>query len=93
MSLITQSLSASLLVLGISGHSFSGKALAQVQVDGYYRSNGTYVQPHQRTAPDRTRSNNYSYPGNYNPNTGRTTGGGSGGSGGYGSGNGGLWYR
>ena len=96
LSVFLQSLSASLVALGVSGLSFGGQALAQVQVDGYYRSNGTYVQPHQRTAPDRTRSNNYSYPGNYNPNTGRTTGGGSGGSGGsggYGSGNGGLWFR
>jgi hypothetical protein len=53
---------------------------AQVSVGGYYRSSGTYVQPYQRTAPDGIRSNNYSYPGNYNPNSGRTTGGG------YGSG-------
>ena len=60
-----------------------GQALAQVDVNGYYRSNGTYVQPYQRTAPDGVRSNNYSYPGNYNPNSGRTTGGGYGG--GYGS--------
>jgi hypothetical protein len=58
----------------------SSAAQAQVNVDGYYRSNGTYVQPYQRTAPDGVRSNNYGYPGNYNPNSGRTTGGG------YGSG-------
>ncbi len=48
--------------------------LAQVNVNGYYRSNGTYVQPYQRTAPDGVRSNNYSYPGNYNPNTGSSSG-------------------
>ena len=50
-------------------------ALAQIQVDGYYRSNGTYVEPHQRSAPDGIRSNNYSHPGNFNPNTGRNSGG------------------
>lgn len=50
-------------------------AFAQVDVNGYYRSNGTYVQPYQRTAPDYTPTNNYSYPGNYNPNTGSVTGG------------------
>lgn len=46
-----------------------------VYVSGYYRSNGTYVAPHERTAPDGNPYNNYSYPGNYNPNTGSITGG------------------
>ena len=50
-------------------------AFAQVHVRGYHRSNGTYVQPHQRTSPNSTITDNYSYPGNYNPNTGRVTGG------------------
>ena len=52
-----------------------GLALAQVRVEGHYRSNGTYVQPYYRTAPDSNPSNNYGYPGNYNPNTERITGG------------------
>jgi len=30
-----------------------------VYVDGYYRSDGTYVRPHIRSSPDRYRSNNY----------------------------------
>ena len=30
-----------------------------VYVDGYYRSDGTYVRPHIRSAPDGIRSNNY----------------------------------
>lgn len=51
------------------------KSFAQVHVRGYYRSNGTYVQPHERTRPNHTITDNYSYPGNYNPNTGRITGG------------------
>ena len=46
-----------------------------VSVSGYYRSNGTYVQPYERTAPDSSPYNNYGYPGNYNPNTGTITGG------------------
>lgn len=46
-----------------------------VHVNGYYRSNGTYVQGYERTAPDSSPYNNYSYPGNYNPNTGEITGG------------------
>lgn len=33
----------------------------------------TYVQPYERTAPNNTRTDNYDYPGNYNPNTGRNT--------------------
>ena len=50
-------------------------SLSQVHVRGYYRKNGTYVQPHQRTYPNHTITDNYNYPGNYNPNTGRITGG------------------
>lgn len=41
---------------------------AQVHVKGYYRSNGTYVEPHERTRPNSTVVDNYSYPGNNNPN-------------------------
>lgn len=44
-----------------------------VHVSGYYRSNGTYVHGYERTAPDSNPYNNYSYPGNYNPNTGTIT--------------------
>src|SRR3990172_3667226 len=41
-----------------------------VSVKGYYRKDGTYVQPHVRSAPDGNPYNNYGFPGNYNPNTG-----------------------
>jgi len=44
-------------------------------VSGYYRSNGTYVSGYYRTEADGNPYNNYSYPGNYNPNTGSITGG------------------
>jgi hypothetical protein len=47
--------------------------LAQVSVRGYYRKDGAYVRPHVRTYPDGNPYNNYSFPGNYNPNTGRIT--------------------
>jgi hypothetical protein len=47
--------------------------LARVRVKGYYRKDGTYVAPHYRSDPDGNPYNNYSYPGNYNPNTGETT--------------------
>lgn len=42
-----------------------------VHVRGYYRKDGTYVAPHYRTAPDSSRSNNYSHKGNVNPYTGK----------------------
>jgi len=48
-----------------------GIALARdVYVRGYYRSDGTYVKPHYRTAPDNNPWNNYTTKGNLNPYTG-----------------------
>lgn len=41
-------------------------------VQGYTRSNGTYVQPHYRSAPNSTVQDNYSFQGNSNPYTGST---------------------
>lgn len=38
----------------------AGNAMAQVHVRGHFRSNGTYVQPHYRSAPDGIKFNNYS---------------------------------
>ena len=52
---------------------------AQVNVRGHMRdTNGdgvkdTYVQPYQRSSPNQSRTDNYSHPGNYNPNTGQIT--------------------
>lgn len=45
---------------------------AAVRVKGYYRKDGTYVQPHYRSNPDGNPYNNWSYPGNTNPYTGET---------------------
>lgn len=42
-----------------------------VYVKGYYRSNGTYVEGHYRTAPNQTINDNYSTQGNVNPYTGK----------------------
>jgi hypothetical protein len=39
-------------------------------VKGYTRANGTYVQPHYRSAPNGTTYDNYSTRGNVNPYTG-----------------------
>jgi hypothetical protein len=35
------------------------QADAQVTVDGHWRGNGSYVQPHVRTMPDSNPYNNY----------------------------------
>lgn len=45
-------------------------ASAQTYVNPHMRSDGTYVQGHMRTAPDRNPYNNYSTQGNVNPYTG-----------------------
>ena len=42
-----------------------------VSVKGYYRSGGTYVQPHMRSAPDASYNNNRSTSPNVNPYTGQ----------------------
>jgi len=43
---------------------------AAVRVRGTFRSNGTYVQPHYRSNPDRSFYNNWSTYPNINPYTG-----------------------
>ncbi len=63
-----------LLSLVIGGFLFfgqAGSAEAVVKVKGYYRSNGTYVQPYYRSNSDSYKFNNYSAKGNYNPYTGK----------------------
>lgn len=42
-----------------------------VFVNGYFRSDGTYVQPHYRSAPDNSYNNNWSVSPNVNPYTGQ----------------------
>jgi len=44
---------------------------SQVRVKGYYRKDGTYVQPHYRSNPDGNVYNNWSTKGNINPYTGK----------------------
>lgn len=50
----------------------SASAMADNYHQGYTRKDGTYVQPHYQTAPDRNPYNNYSTEGNVNPYTGNT---------------------
>lgn len=43
-----------------------------VKVKGYYKpSTGSYVAPHYKTSPNKTKFDNYSTKGNYNPYTGK----------------------
>ncbi|MGJ3194706.1 hypothetical protein [Peribacillus frigoritolerans] len=58
-----------LMILMIFGG--SSQAYADVHVNGYFRKNGTYVQPHYRSDPDGVVFNNFSTFGNFNPYTGK----------------------
>ncbi len=59
------------LFLGLM--SFSSFAEARTtRVRGYYKpSTGSYVAPHFKTTPNRTKFDNFSTKGNYNPYTGK----------------------
>jgi NAD/NADP transhydrogenase beta subunit len=41
------------LAVAIGSTAFAGN------VKGYTKKNGTYVTPHKRTAPDKSKANNY----------------------------------
>lgn len=47
----------------------SNKGSRPVNVHGYNKKDGTHVDPHRRTAPDRKKDNNWSQKGNTNPDT------------------------
>ncbi|GAB7387338.1 hypothetical protein BSNK01_11740 [Bacillaceae bacterium] len=55
--------------------SFFGAAFADVWVNGYFRSDGTWVKGHWRSSPNGNPYDNYSFPGNYNPYTGKRASG------------------
>jgi hypothetical protein len=61
---------ASIIIVPAIVLAVSIPAKADVYVRGYYRSNGTYVQPHWRSSPDGNFSNNWSAYPNVNPYTG-----------------------
>ncbi len=60
---------ASLLLAVVAIAASSSIALAE-RVRGYYRQNGTYVQPYNRSNGNNTVTDNYSFKGNVNPYTG-----------------------
>lgn len=60
------------LILILSGlELYSQTNPRHVRVSGYYRKDGTYVQPYFRTAPNHTNRDNFSTKGNVNPYTGK----------------------
>lgn len=64
----------SLIALAIIGLlSFSSLAQARVtKVHSYYKpSTHTYIQSYYKTSPNKTKLDNYSTKGNYNPYTGK----------------------
>ncbi|MEN9614289.1 MAG: hypothetical protein RLZZ347_596 [Candidatus Parcubacteria bacterium] len=61
-----------LFAIGLLSFSMSAEART-TRVRGYYkRSTGTYVAPHYKTTPNRTKIDNFSAKGNYNPYTGKS---------------------
>jgi hypothetical protein len=58
-----------LLMVSVASIGFS--ALAQTRVRGYTKRDGTRVESHRRTAPNKTERDNWSTKGNTNPDTGK----------------------
>ena len=56
---------------GRGGSSRGSSKSSSVRVKSYTTKKGTYVQSHRRTAPNRSRSDNWSTKGNVNPYTGK----------------------
>ena len=50
---------------------FAPPVSADVFVQGYYKKDGTYVQPHYRSSPNRSYNDNWSVSPNINPYTGQ----------------------
>lgn len=60
-----------ILLVGILSFSASAEART-TRVRGYYKpSTGRYVAPHYKTTPNRSKFDNFSTKGNYNPHTGK----------------------
>lgn len=61
------------LVVFVASFAFIDTAEAKTRVRGYYKPrSGIYVQPHYRSSPNRSRLDNWSTKGNFNPYTGKS---------------------
>ncbi len=64
-------LTVAVLLIGLLSFSASAEART-VKVKAYYKpSTGSYVMPSYRTPPNKTKLDNYSTKGNYNPYSGK----------------------
>lgn len=59
------------IILTLAIVAMAATAMADEYVQGYTRKDGTYVQPHHRSSPNSTTTDNYSTQGNVNPYTGQ----------------------
>jgi hypothetical protein len=59
------------LVIFIILLSLASVEARDVEVKGYTKGNGTYVEPHYRSSPNQYKSDNWSTSGNTNPYTGK----------------------
>lgn len=60
-----------ILIFSVVLVGLAASAMASEYVNGYTRKDGTYVQGHIRSSPDKSYNNNYSTQGNYNPYSGK----------------------
>ena len=58
------------LFIGLMLALIAGTSIADTNVGGYVRKDGTYVAPYTRSSPNSTNHDNYSTQGNHNPYTG-----------------------
>ena len=58
-------------VFAVVGSLSVAHAKSSGRVKGYTKKNGTYVAPHNKTTPDKSKHNNYGSKGNVNPYTGK----------------------
>jgi hypothetical protein len=65
---IASILLSSVLFLGAFVNNAQAKT---IRSKGYFKSSGKYVMPYFKTSPNRTKFDNYSTKGNYNPFTGK----------------------
>ncbi|MDO8573296.1 MAG: hypothetical protein Q7R77_00955 [Candidatus Daviesbacteria bacterium] len=63
-------LSALFLIISFALANISSVEAAQ-KVKGYIKKNGTYVAPHFKTSPNKSKFDNFSTKGNINPYTGK----------------------
>lgn len=64
-------ISGVLILIFIFLISFPTNVEAATRVRGYIKNNGTYVAPHYKTPPNKSKFDNYSTKGNINPYTGK----------------------